>query len=121
MAQTKRQIAIQASIKRRFKIGDSVHFITKREGSVKEDFVATGKVTEVKNIKPSELHDQSNQFVTVKINEKGRKITGLLGSSAHSNQFIKATEKTNGKSFINIRKRFLIDADELKRTKIATK
>jgi len=121
MAQTKRQIAIQASIKRRFKIGDSVHFITKREGSVKEDYVATGKVTEIKNLKPDKLQEQSNQIVTVKINDKGRKISGLLGTEAHSNQFIKATEKTKGKSFINIRNRFLIDADELRRSKIATK
>ena len=120
--QPKRVKAIQASVKRRFKVGELVSWITSREGSVKDDFVATGKVTEIRNLKPDNSRSslgflQSNQIVTAKINNRGREITGKLGVEAPSNHFIKASKKTEGKSFITIGNRFLIDADDLKKRK----
>ena len=119
MPQTTKEKAIQASLKRRFKKGDTVSWLTSREGSVEDSYLATGKVTEIRNLKSSKLHDQSNQIVSVEINDKGRKVTGKLGTEAHSNQFIKQSN-TVGKSFVSIKNKFLVDAVNLRRKKIAS-
>ncbi len=94
MPQSKREKAIQASYNRKFKIGDSVFYRARKDGYNGSNYLASGIITEI-----------NNPFVSVKINDVGRKVTGMLGIEAKPEKFIKITESNKHDSFREIKSR----------------